>query len=108
MVPGGDVAGTVVQLGEGCSRLKVGDRVWGNRFAIGGGMAEYAIGAEEQPVDDAHQSTHLNVLEGTDGGAPAISPCGLVVRRCYSSRVPRISILPWWAPAWVLYLYADI
>lgn len=44
LVPGGDVAGTVVQLGDGCTRLQIGDRVWGNRFAIGGGMAEYALG----------------------------------------------------------------
>ena len=35
LVPGGDVAGTVVEAGGGCNRLKVGDRVWGNRFAIG-------------------------------------------------------------------------
>lgn len=47
-VPGGDVAGTVVSLGAGCQRLQVGDRVWANRFAIGGGMAEYALAAEEQ------------------------------------------------------------
>jgi NADPH:quinone reductase-like Zn-dependent oxidoreductase len=46
--PGGDVAGTVVQLGSGCTRLKLGDRVWANRFAIGGGMAEYALSKESQ------------------------------------------------------------
>lgn len=40
--PGGDVAGTIVALGPGCTgRLSVGDRVWANRFALAGGMAEY-------------------------------------------------------------------
>ena len=46
--PGGDVAGTVVQLGPGCSRLRVGDRVWANRFELGGGMAEFAVSGEAQ------------------------------------------------------------
>jgi NADPH:quinone reductase-like Zn-dependent oxidoreductase len=45
---GGDVAGTVVQLGAGCNRLKVGDHVWANRFGLAGGMAEYALSKETQ------------------------------------------------------------
>ena len=47
--PGGDVAGTVVAVGPGCSgRLRIGDRVWANRFSLAGGMAEYALAAEAQ------------------------------------------------------------
>jgi NADPH:quinone reductase-like Zn-dependent oxidoreductase/2',3'-cyclic-nucleotide 2'-phosphodiesterase (5'-nucleotidase family) len=47
--PGGDVAGTIVSLGEGAGhRLKRGDRVWANRFELGGGQAEYAIAREEE------------------------------------------------------------
>ena len=46
--PGGDVAGTVVALGAGCSRLQLGDKVWANRFALAGGMAEFALAAEAQ------------------------------------------------------------
>jgi len=34
--PGGDVAGEVVVLGAGVTRLRVGDRVWANRFELWG------------------------------------------------------------------------
>merc|ERR1711937_1082255 len=37
----GDLAGTVVSVGEGCPRLKVGDAVW---TVTKGAYAEYAIG----------------------------------------------------------------
>ena len=51
--PGGDVAGEVVALGDGVERLKVGDRVWANRFELGGGMAEYAlVGGADIPLGD--------------------------------------------------------
>lgn len=46
--PGGDVAGEVAALGEGTSRLKLGDHVWANRFELGGGMAEFAIAQETE------------------------------------------------------------
>ncbi|KAJ1471104.1 hypothetical protein T484DRAFT_3545714 [Baffinella frigidus] len=46
-IPGCEFAGTVVEVGEGCERLRVGDEVWGfcpsNR---GGGLAEF-VAAEE-------------------------------------------------------------
>ena len=46
--PGGDVAGKVVAIGAGVTRLRLGDRVWANRFELGGGMAEYALAREEE------------------------------------------------------------
>ena len=50
-VLGMDMAGTVVALGEGCARLKVGDRVWadtGGAKGDSGGMAQYALAMEAQ------------------------------------------------------------
>jgi len=48
---GMDMAGTVVALGSGCSRLKLGDRVWADTGGIkgdSGGMAQYALASEAQ------------------------------------------------------------
>ena len=52
---GFDVAGVIVKLGEGCSRLKVGDAVWadlGKLWPLRGGelgaYAEYALADESQ------------------------------------------------------------
>jgi len=48
---GMDVAGTVVAVGEGVSRLKVGDEVWadgGGVAGVTGTMAQYALLSEEQ------------------------------------------------------------
>eukprot|EP00937_MAST-01D_sp_MAST-1D-sp2_P002987 g2987.t1 len=48
---GMDMAGTVVAVGSGCTRLKVGDRVWADTGALkgdSGGMAQYALAAESQ------------------------------------------------------------
>lgn len=58
-VLGSDVAGTVVAVGDGCTKLKVGDNVWGDigantLTASGqktkelGGYAAYAVALESQ------------------------------------------------------------
>eukprot|EP00656_Telonema_subtile_P023251 TRINITY_DN2462_c0_g1_i3.p1 TRINITY_DN2462_c0_g1~~TRINITY_DN2462_c0_g1_i3.p1 ORF type:complete len:287 (-),score=56.44 TRINITY_DN2462_c0_g1_i3:500-1360(-) len=47
-VLGFDVAGTVAALGPGCSRLKVGDRVWTDLGGTSGAYAQYAVAAESQ------------------------------------------------------------
>jgi len=44
--PGSDVAGTVEAIGSGVSRLKVGNKVFGNTF--GGTYAEYVVLKEDQ------------------------------------------------------------
>lgn len=41
---GRDIAGVVVKIGEGCSRLAVGDAVFGS---TNGGLAEYAVAKED-------------------------------------------------------------
>ncbi|EKX31347.1 hypothetical protein GUITHDRAFT_149363 [Guillardia theta CCMP2712] len=59
-IPGSEFAGTVVEVGEGCTRLKVGDEVWGstnpalcwraagdNLEFAGGACAEYVAVKEE-------------------------------------------------------------
>jgi NADPH:quinone reductase len=56
-IPGCDFAGTVEQLGQGATRLKVGDRVWGsNQGLLGrqGTFAEYAAVHEQwlYPIPD--------------------------------------------------------
>jgi NADPH:quinone reductase-like Zn-dependent oxidoreductase len=43
---GSDIAGVVDQVGEGVTRLRVGDEVYGDNLALMGGFAEYAIAAE--------------------------------------------------------------
>ncbi|AOO83805.1 NAD(P)H-quinone oxidoreductase [Bosea vaviloviae] len=52
-IPGLEIAGTVVALGEGASRFKLGDKVCG--LVAGGGYAEYAV---------VHESNALSVPAG--------------------------------------------
>ncbi|CAN6174897.1 unnamed protein product [Urochloa humidicola] len=42
-VPVGDISGEVVELGNGVTNLKPGDKVISISFATGGGLAEYAV-----------------------------------------------------------------
>ncbi|MET0903539.1 MAG: NAD(P)-dependent alcohol dehydrogenase [Acidimicrobiales bacterium] len=42
---GSDIAGTVEALGEGVTRFKPGDEVYGDNLALKGGFAEYAVAA---------------------------------------------------------------
>jgi NADPH:quinone reductase-like Zn-dependent oxidoreductase len=46
--PGNDVAGIVVDVGSAVTRLKVGDKVYGNRNGDGGAYAEYVRGNDSQ------------------------------------------------------------
>ncbi|HEU0196901.1 MAG TPA: NADPH:quinone oxidoreductase family protein [Nevskiaceae bacterium] len=47
-IPGGEVAGTVIALGEGVTNRKVGDRVMA--FVPGGGYAEQAVAVAERTL----------------------------------------------------------
>jgi NADPH:quinone reductase-like Zn-dependent oxidoreductase len=43
---GSDIAGRVEQVGEGVTRFRPGDEVYGDNLALMGGFAEYAVAAE--------------------------------------------------------------
>ncbi|CAI9414260.1 NAD(P)-dependent alcohol dehydrogenase [Nocardioides sp. T2.26MG-1] len=40
---GSDIAGVVVQVGDGVTRFRVGDEVYGDNLALKGGFAEFAV-----------------------------------------------------------------
>ncbi|HEX5857186.1 MAG TPA: NAD(P)-dependent alcohol dehydrogenase [Microbacterium sp.] len=45
-VLGSDIAGRIAAVGEGVTRFRVGDEVYGDNLALLGGFAEYAVAAE--------------------------------------------------------------
>lgn len=62
-IPGLEIAGTVVALGEGASRFKVGDRVCA--LVTGGGYAQYCT---------THEATALPIPEGLSAAEAAALP----------------------------------
>ena len=84
-IPGGDVAGTVVKC-PGCTRLKVGDTVWANRFGLAGGMAEFAVATELQTG-----LAPRNLALADAGTVPIVGGTSLQCLRCLeraSTRTP--------------------
>lgn len=75
--PGGDVAGEIVGLGEGTSRFKLGDRIWANRFELGGGMAEFALAYENEV---ARMPRSLSFVEA--GTIPTVGETALQCLQC--------------------------
>jgi NADPH:quinone reductase-like Zn-dependent oxidoreductase len=77
--PGSDIAGRVDAVGDGVTRFRPGDEVYGDNLALKGGFAEYAVAAESalapKPADlgFAEASTIPQAgaiaLQGTDGAA---------------------------------------
>jgi NADPH:quinone reductase-like Zn-dependent oxidoreductase len=76
---GSDIAGCVDAVGEGVTRFRSGDEVYGDNLALKGGFAEYAVAAESAL---AHKPAELSfaeastipqagaiALQGTDGAA---------------------------------------
>ena len=76
---GSDIAGWVDAVGEGVTRFRSGDEVYGDNLALKGGFAEYAVAAESAL---AHKPAELSfadastipqagaiALQGTDGAA---------------------------------------
>jgi NADPH:quinone reductase-like Zn-dependent oxidoreductase len=76
---GSDVAGRVEAVGEGVTRFRPGDEVYGDNLALKGGFAEYAVAAESaltrKPLEltFAEASTIPQAgaiaLQGTEGAA---------------------------------------
>ncbi len=76
---GSDIAGTVEAVGDGVTRFRPGDEVYGDNLALKGGFAEYAVAAE---AGLAHKPAALTfaeastipqagaiALQGTEGAA---------------------------------------
>ena len=59
---GSDIAGVVDDLGEGVTRFRTGDHVYGDNLALMGGFAEYAIAPESAL---AHKPTQLTFAEAS-------------------------------------------
>jgi len=59
---GSDIAGVVDDLGEGVTRFRTGDQVYGDNLAMMGGFAEYAIAPESAL---AHKPTQLTFAEAS-------------------------------------------
>ena len=76
---GSDIAGWIEAVGEGVTRFRPGDEVYGDNLALKGGFAEYAVAAESalahKPADlsfaDASTIPQAGAiaLQGTDGAA---------------------------------------
>jgi NADPH:quinone reductase-like Zn-dependent oxidoreductase len=79
-VLGSDIAGRVTAVGEGVTRFRPGDEVYGDNLALMGGFAEYAVAAESalalkpEELTFAQASTLPQAgaiaLQGTAGAGP--------------------------------------
>ncbi len=59
---GSDIAGVVDDLGQGVTRFRTGDQVYGDNLALMGGFAEYALAPESAL---AHKPTQLTFAEAS-------------------------------------------
>lgn len=59
---GSDIAGVIDQVGEGVTRFRVGDEVYGDNLALKGGFAEYAVAPESAL---AHKPAQLTFAEAS-------------------------------------------
>ena len=76
---GSDLAGWVDVVGEGVTRFRPGDEVYGDNLALKGGFAEYAVAAESALTHKPAELTFAEAstipqagaiaLQGTDGAA---------------------------------------
>jgi NADPH:quinone reductase-like Zn-dependent oxidoreductase len=77
---GSDIAGWVDTVGEGVTRFRPGDQVYGDNLALKGGFAEYAVAAESALAHKPPALTFAEAstipqagaiaLQGTEGSAP--------------------------------------
>ena len=63
---GSDIAGVVDDVGEGVTRFRPGDEVYGDNLALMGGFAEYALAPESAL---AHKPARAHVRRGVDDPA---------------------------------------
>jgi NADPH:quinone reductase-like Zn-dependent oxidoreductase len=77
---GSDIAGTVDAVGEGVTRFRPGDEVYGDNLTLKGGFAEYTVAPESALTHKPAELTFAEAstipqagaiaLQGTDGAAP--------------------------------------
>ncbi|MGL5824309.1 MAG: NAD(P)-dependent alcohol dehydrogenase [Nocardioides sp.] len=68
---GSDVAGVVSEVGEGVTRFRPGDEVYGDNLALKGGFAEYALAPETALAHRPPQLTFAQVATIPQSGAIA-------------------------------------
>jgi NADPH:quinone reductase-like Zn-dependent oxidoreductase len=76
---GSDIAGVVDDLGEGVTRFRIGDEVYGDNLALMGGFAEYAIAPESALAHKPIQLTFAEASTIPQAGAIAIRGTEAVV-----------------------------
>ncbi|MGV9713321.1 quinone oxidoreductase family protein [Gordonia sp. NPDC003424] len=76
---GSDIAGWVDAIGEGVTRFRPGDAVYGDNLSVRGGFAEYAVAAEKvltlKPAElDFVEASTIPSRARSRCGAPAAPP----------------------------------
>ncbi len=69
---GSDIAGVVDEVGEGVSRFRLGDEVYGDNLALKGGFAEYAVAAESSLAHKPAELTFAAASTIPQAGAIAL------------------------------------
>ena len=73
---GSDIAGTVDDVGEGVTRFRRGDDVYGDNLALMGGFAEYALAAESALAPKPAELTFAEASTIPQAGAIALQGTG--------------------------------
>src|SRR5947208_12976536 len=69
---GSDIAGSVEEIGEGVTRFRPGDEVYGDNLALKGGFAEYAVAAESTLSHKPPELTFAQASTVPQAGAIAL------------------------------------
>ena len=85
---GSDIAGVVDDLGQGVTRFRTGDEVYGDNLALMGGFAEYAIAPESALAHKPPQLTFAEASTIPQAGAIALQGTRRAVAGCRRSSSP--------------------
>lgn len=69
---GSDIAGVVVAIGDGATRFRIGDQVYGDNLALKGGFAEYAVAPESVLANKPSVLTFTQASTVPQAGAIAL------------------------------------
>jgi NADPH:quinone reductase-like Zn-dependent oxidoreductase len=73
---GSDIAGWVETVGEGVTRFRTGDQVYGDNLALKGGFDEYAVAAESALAHKPGELTFAQASTVPQAGAIALQGTG--------------------------------